>query len=159
MGGSAGSWKRQAQLSPGSLCRECGLADTLLFTQLKLVSGTSDIQNHERINVCCLKPRSLWSFVICDLTQVGVQKGEEGHWGACCEEMRCVSLLVAWSCPTLCDPMDCSPRGSSVYGSSQARILEWVAISSSRGSPQPSDRIHISCIPGGSLVLSHGGSP
>ena len=36
---------------------------------------------------------------------------------------------VAQSCPTLCDPMDCSPSGSSVHGIFQARILEWVAIS------------------------------
>ena len=45
--------------------------------------------------------------------------------------------LVAHSCPTLCDPMDCSPPGSSVYGILQARILEWVAVPSSRGSSQP----------------------
>ena len=37
-------------------------------------------------------------------------------------------------CPTLCDPMDCSPPGSSVHGILQARILEWVAMPSSRGS-------------------------
>ena len=41
---------------------------------------------------------------------------------------------VAQSCPTLCDPRDCSPLGSSVHGILQARILEWVAISFSRGS-------------------------
>ena len=41
---------------------------------------------------------------------------------------------VAQSCPTLGDPMDCSPPGSSVHGIFQARILEWVAISFSRGS-------------------------
>ena len=35
---------------------------------------------------------------------------------------------VAESCPTLCDPMDCSPPGSSVHGIFQARVLEWVAI-------------------------------
>ena len=40
-------------------------------------------------------------------------------------------------CPTLCNPMDCSPPGSSVHGILQARILEWVAISSSRGSSPP----------------------
>ena len=48
----------------------------------------------------------------------------------------CVSVcdvLVAQSCPILWDPMDCSPPGSSVHGISQARILEWVAISDSRG--------------------------
>ena len=42
---------------------------------------------------------------------------------------------VAQSCPTLCDPMDCSPPGSSVHRILQARILEWVAISFSRRSP------------------------
>ena len=42
--------------------------------------------------------------------------------------------LVAEACPTLGDPMDCSPPGSSVQGISQARILEWVTISFSRGS-------------------------
>ena len=43
----------------------------------------------------------------------------------------------AQSCPTLCDPMDCSPPGSTVHGNSQARILEWVAISFSRGASSP----------------------
>ena len=42
--------------------------------------------------------------------------------------------LVTQLCLTLCDPMDCSPPGSSVHGILQARIVEWVAISSSRGS-------------------------
>ena len=41
---------------------------------------------------------------------------------------------VAQSCPTLCDPMDCSLPGSSIYGIFQARVLEWVAISFSKGS-------------------------
>ena len=44
---------------------------------------------------------------------------------------------VSKLCPTLCDPMDCSPLGSSVHGISQARILEWVAISYSRNLPKP----------------------
>ena len=43
-------------------------------------------------------------------------------------------IAVVQSCPTLCDPMDCSPPGSSVHGISQARMLEWVVISFSRGS-------------------------
>ena len=38
------------------------------------------------------------------------------------------ACVVAQLCPTLCDPMDCSPAGSSVLGISQARILEWVVI-------------------------------
>ena len=47
---------------------------------------------------------------------------------------RSSSVLVAQSCPTLCDPMDCNPPGSSVHGIVQARILEWVATPFSRGS-------------------------
>ena len=48
------------------------------------------------------------------------------------EETNVHLCSVAWSCPTLCDPMDCSPPGSSVHGLFQARILEWVAISFAR---------------------------
>ena len=44
-----------------------------------------------------------------------------------------LKVLVTQLCPTLCDPMDCSPPGSSVHGISQARILEWVAISFLQG--------------------------
>ena len=52
------------------------------------------------------------------------------------------------SCPTLCNPMDCSPPGSSVHGILQARILEWVAVPSSKGSFQPKDQTCVSCIAG-----------
>ena len=55
---------------------------------------------------------------------------------------------VAQSCPTLCDPVDCSPPGSSVHGILQARILEWVAISFSRGSSWPRDQTQVSRIAG-----------
>ena len=51
--------------------------------------------------------------------------------------------LVTKSCPTLCDPMDGSPPGSSVHGILQARMLEWVAMPSSRGSSRPRDGTHI----------------
>ena len=53
---------------------------------------------------------------------------------------------VAQSYPTLSNPMDCSPPGSSVHGIFLARMLEWVAISSSRGSSQPRDPAHVSCV-------------
>ena len=55
---------------------------------------------------------------------------------------------VAQSCLTLCDPMDCSPPASSVHGIFQARILEWVAISFSRGSSRPRGQTWVSCIAG-----------
>ena len=52
--------------------------------------------------------------------------------------------LLAQLCLTLCDPIDCSPPDSSIHGIFQARILEWVAISFSRGSSQPRDQ---TCVP------------
>ena len=52
---------------------------------------------------------------------------------------HCMRAKLLQSCPTLCSPMDCSPPGFSVHGILQARILEWVAISSSRGSSWLSD--------------------
>ena len=52
----------------------------------------------------------------------------------------CVCMLVAQSCPTLCDFMDCSLPGSSVHGILKARILEWVAILFSRAYSGPRDR-------------------
>ena len=55
---------------------------------------------------------------------------------------------VAQSCPTLCDPKDCSLPDSSIHGILQARILEWVAISFSRGSSRPRDRTQVSRIGG-----------
>ena len=61
-------------------------------------------------------------------------------------------VLVAQVCPTLCDPMDCSPPGSSVHGILQAKILEWVAISFSRRSSQPRDWTLVSCIAGRSFT-------
>ena len=54
--------------------------------------------------------------------------------------------LVAKLYPTLCDLMHCSPPGSSLHGISKVRILEWVAVSFSRGSSQPRDRTNISRI-------------
>ena len=53
---------------------------------------------------------------------------------------RNTPVLVTQSCPTLCDPMNCSPPGASVHEILQARILEWVAISFSRGSSPPRDQ-------------------
>ena len=55
---------------------------------------------------------------------------------------------VTKSCPTFCDSMDSSPPGSSVHGISQARILEWVAIFSSKRSSQPRDQTRVSCTEG-----------
>ena len=74
----------------------------------------------------------------------------------------CVRAKSLQSCLTLCDRMDCSPPGSSVHGILQARILEWVAMPSSRDLPNPgiepaslaAPELHVD-----SLLLSHHGSP
>ena len=58
--------------------------------------------------------------------------------------LDCVCSVIQ-SCLTLCDPMNCSPPGSSVHGIFQAKILEWVAISFSRGPSRPRDRTCVSC--------------
>ena len=60
-------------------------------------------------------------------------------WGYSCSLCTCMRAMSLQSCPILCDPMDYNPPGSSVHGILQARILNWVAMPSSRGSFQPSD--------------------
>ena len=77
----------------------------------------------------------------------------------CLESMK---VLVAQSYPILCDPMDNSPPGSSVHEILQARILEWVALPSSRGPSWPRDQTRISCLlhwQAGSLPLVPPGKP
>ena len=68
--------------------------------------------------------------------------------------MKVKESEVAQSCPTLWDPMDCSPSGSAIHGILQARVLEWVAISFSRSSSQPMDWTRVSCIVGRCFTIS-----
>ena len=87
-------------------------------------------------------------------------------WYSSCPTPLCINCgkyecsyaggLVAKPCPALCDPMDCSLPGSSVRGILQARILKWVAMSSSRGSFWPRDQTHISYVSWvGKWILYH----
>ena len=75
-------------------------------------------------------------------------------------ELTVVCMCAKWlqSCPTLCDPLDCSPPGSSAHGILQARILESVAMLSSRGSSRPRDQTciaYVSCtLAGGFFTTS-----
>ena len=69
------------------------------------------------------------------------------------------AVLCAQSYPALCKPMHCSLPGSSVHGIFQARILEWVAITSSRGSPQVGDQIRVSCSVGWFCTTEPSGKP
>ena len=68
-------------------------------------------------------------------------------------KLSCVCVLIAQSCPALCDPMDYSPSGSLSMGILQARILVWVAIPFSRGSSQPRDQTQVSCLAGRFFTL------
>ena len=74
---------------------------------------------------------------------VGIKPTDRGDWQATVR----ARMHAKW-CPTLCDPMNCSPPGSSVHGILQARILEQVAMPSSRGPSRTRDRTHVSYISG-----------
>ena len=74
---------------------------------------------------------------------INIIKGTKYHYPSRRKESE-----VAQSCPILCDPMDWSPLGSSIHQIFQTRILEWVAISFSRGSSWPRDQTWVSCIAG-----------
>ena len=84
---------------------------------------------------------------------------EETHKGKTCKAtvsyVSCLSgIIIGAMCasvslqlyPMLCDPIGCSPQGSSVHGILQARVLGWVAIPSSKGSSRPRNRMHVSHI-------------
>ena len=69
---------------------------------------------------------------------VSLQSSQWPHKALCAKSLQ--------SCPTLCDSVDCSLPGSSIHGIYQVKILEWVAVSSSRGSSQRRDRTRVSYI-------------
>ena len=71
----------------------------------------------------------------------------------------CVRAQSLQLCLILCNPRDRSPHGSSVHGILQARILEWIAISFSKGSSQPRDHTHVSCISDGLFTTEPLGKP
>ena len=84
--------------------------------------------------------------------RLGEASLRRGGW---CQSCGCP---VASVMPTLCDPMDCSPPGFSIHGILQVRVLEWVAMPSSRGSSRPRDWTWVSCssaLQADSLQLSH----
>ena len=87
---------------------------------------------------------TLLIYLICRVHHAKFQAGWSTSWNQDCWS-EWVSE-VAQSCPTLCDPVDCSLLGSSVHGIFRAIVLEWIAISFSRGSSQPRDRTWVSRI-------------
>ena len=84
------------------------------------------------------------------LSDILISSGREYLYPQTLIDIGIINLFVLFtqSCLTLCDPMDWSPPGSSVHGILQAKILEWVAISFSRGSSRPRDQTLLCCIAG-----------
>ena len=112
------------------------------------------MKNHKLVTCSSLDPKTAWAFV-CVCFKVGspcwnyITRAGSVHQKHSQVKKTTTIYLCAQSlqsCLTLCDPMDCGPLGFSVREILQARILGWVAISSSVGSFQPKDRTHISCI-------------
>ena len=89
-------------------------------------SGCVEFQGGGSWGACSSGPASTLS-----VSPTGLDSLSQTHFNI---KNQHLSVLVTQSCLTLCDPMDYSPLGSSVHGILQARILEWVAISFSRGS-------------------------
>ena len=69
------------------------------------------------------------------------------------------ACVCAQLCPALCDPLNCSPPGSSVHGIILTRILEWVVISFSRGSSQPGTELESPALAGGFFTAGPPGKP
>ena len=87
--------------------------------------------------------RVLWTFI--PASNFVLPLHQEGSAFSC----HCAVCSATQSCLTPCHPMDCSPPVSTAHGILQARILEWVAMPSSRGSSQPRDQTgisYVSCI-------------
>ena len=93
--------------------------------------------------LCCAVPKEMPGGVWAETQGTAVQPPWPLQSGVCC------AVLVTQLWPTLWDPVNCSPLGSSVHGLLQAGILEWVAMPSSRGSSQPRNHTRLSCIAGG----------
>ena len=108
--------------------------------------GASWSQPYQQLNLDCLPPELRENKIyLCCLSPLSL--------GFCCDgpskpTHTAVLHSAPQPCPTRCNPVDCCPWGSSVYGILQAGRLGWVAISSCRGSSQPKDRTGVSCTAG-----------
>ena len=123
----------------------------LSWTRVWLVRGTESRQELLEQDT-----RGRWQAVKQPRQLRGNCCGTAG-WSRCKAYRREGSQSTA--CLTLCDPMDCSPPGSFVHGALQARILEWVALPSSRGSSRSRDRTPSPALAGGFFTTEPPGKP
>ena len=103
---------------------------------------------NEKISFLCNRPYHSTSNTTHTLVKAHPHRMASHYTSLRVNVALCVCVLVTQSCPTLCDPTDCSPPGFSVHGILQARILEWIAIPFSRGTSQPRDWTQVSCLTG-----------
>ena len=134
--------------------------ETIKLLEENIGKTLSDI-NHSRIlydpppRIMEIKTKiSKWDLIklksFCTMKEtINKVKRQLSEW----EKIIANESEVDQSCPTLCDPMDCSLQGSPVYGIFQARVLEWVAISFSRGSSQPRDQTQVFGIAGSCFTI------
>ena len=105
----------------------------------------------------------IWEWVAMSFSRVSSQPRNRSQVpriaGGFFTSIYCCCCLVAKSCQTLCNPMNCSLPGFSVHGILQPRILEWVDVSFSRGSSQPRDQTHVSCLTDGFFITESLGNP
>ena len=133
---SPNHWTTKDSLHPFSFFLFCLLSWSQWMTQKKWKSASPYWENI-RANSEVI---ALWWRII------SAPSGSDGKESACNAGVK--SSEIAQSCPTLCDHMNCSLPGSSIHGTFEARILEWVAISFSRGSSWPRDQTQVSRIAG-----------
>ena len=121
---------------PGSTVHEISQGRIVEWIAISYSRGSSQSRDWTRV-----------SFISC--TGSGILYHQHHLGNSILETGVVLIVLITQLCTTLCDPMDCSPPGSSVHGILQARIPEWVAIPFSRGSSQPRDQTQILCTAGG----------
>ena len=120
--------------------------NTHTLIHLHIVSGCfcEELRNSQKPHV----PQSSKELLCSPLQRTFASASGCGCWSLAASTyyilLAAAQLLLL--CPTLWDAVDCSPPGSSAHGVLQARILEWVAMPSSRGSFWPRDQTHFSCI-------------
>ena len=148
-----GNWDSKFKLAETSCLQliEWDLNPGLPNSDVRMVSG--NVSTKEGLSPLAFKTSN--SQKVSQPFPASLEQGLAG----CYNLSICCVWLTAQLCPTLCDPMDGSPPGSSVHWILQARLLEWVAIPSSRGSSQPRDQTQFSRIAGRFFRLSHQGSP
>ena len=117
---------------------------THTYIYMRYMMGTLASSNH----IICLYLEYFVVFLLKSFIRWAIFWIRTNDW--CRHLEKFSSLLLLFSPSVMSDsfatPMDCSPPGSSAHGILQARILEWVAISSFRGCFQPRDQIHVSCL-------------